>query len=126
MSSTIGGVTLPDVVIENEFAQAGVRSVVEFSLGGQPIVWEDYKYGKYIDLVGSTNQAWITRETLNDLLALIEIPSVSYTLDYEGDTITVRFRHEDPPVLIADPIAPRPNQGDSDYYNNLRIKLMEV
>ncbi len=126
MSITLGGVSLPDLVIADEFSQQHVRGVVEFSLGGTPNIWEDQQFGPDLDLVGSNDVGWIDRETLTDLQALARVPLVSYTLDYEGVIKTVRFRHEDQPVLQANAIIPRPNHVDGDYYNNVRIKLMEV
>lgn len=126
MSITLAGITLPDLVIEDEYAQAGVRSVVEFSLGGRPIIWEDEKFGRTIDLVGGNDTGWIERSTLEQLKALANVPLQEFVLDYEGETKSVRFRQEDPPVISALPILPRPNHVDGDWYANVRIKLMEV
>jgi len=126
MSITLGGISLPDLTKDGEFSQQQVRAVVEFSLGGTPNIWEDLKYGKSIDLIGTSDTGWIDRQTLLDLQALVGVPLVSYSLDYEGELKTVRFRHEDQPVIEADPIIPRPNHVTTDYYNNVRIKLMEV
>jgi hypothetical protein len=126
MSITLAGISLPDLVIEDEYAQAGVRSVVEFSLGGRPIIWEDLRYGKTIDLVGTGDTGWIDRSTLEQLQSIANIPLQEFTLDYEGELKSVRFRQEDPPVISATPILPRPNHVDGDWYANVRIKLMEV
>lgn len=123
---SLGGVVLPDVVIDNEFGEHKVRSVVEFSLGGRPIIWEDVAYGPALDLVGGEDYAWIDRQTLKELQGLSAVPQSSYTLIYESDTFLVRFRNEDAPVIEAQPIVARPNQDDSDWYQNLRIKLMKL
>jgi len=126
MAITLGGISLPDVVIENEFSQRQVRAVVEFSLGGSPLIWEDNYYGKDITLVGADDFAWIDRSTLQQLFAIAGVPNAFYTLDYEGELYSVRFKHEMPPVISATPIVPRPNHDSGDYYNNLEIRLMEI
>jgi len=126
MAITLGGVDLPDLLIENEFGFPGVDSRVEFSLGGTPIIWEQEMTGKPIDLRGTTDTGWITRSVLQSLYALAAVPGATYTLDYEGTIYTVRFRNEDRPVLAAKPAVGRPNQDTTDYYSDVSIKLMEV
>lgn len=126
MSIQLGGVDLPDLVIDAEYAQVNVASVVEFSLGGTPLIWEDNRFGNELDLVGGEDFGWIDRDTMEQLLALSSVPNNTYTLDFEGDIKVVRFRNESPPAISADPIIPRPNHDGSDWYNNVRIKLMEV
>jgi len=59
-------------------------------------------------------------------LKALVTPGATYTLSYEGQTMTVRFRSEDHPPVSAAAIIPRPNHADTDYYNNVRIKLMKV
>jgi len=125
MAITLDAVTLPDLVIENEYEWSGVRAVAEHSLGGTPIIWEQENYGRPLDLTGGPEYGWVTRETLNDLQALAAVPGATYTLTYESDTYTVRFRHEET-AISARPIIPRPNHVDADYYNNVVIRLMEV
>lgn len=119
-------IELPDLVIEDEFAFTGVEARVDRSLGGAPIIWEQEIAGRPIDLTGDERSAWITRDTLEDLKTLAAVPGATYTLTYESDTYTVRFRHEEPPAIMADPLVPRPNHADGDYYKNVRLKLMEI
>ena len=124
MAITLAGIDLPDLVRVSEYAQYGTRAVVEFSLGGKPIVWEDLKYGESFDLGGTSDTGWISRSTLEALAAIAAVPLQIYTLDYEGDIKSVRFRQEEPPVVSAQPIIPRPNHENEDWYNNVLIKLM--
>lgn len=126
MAIALGGIELPDLVIENEFGFTGVQSVVESALDGTPNIWEAPASGKPIDLVGGSDTAWITRATLIDLHALASVPGVSYSLSYEGTDYAVRFRNEEPPAIEATPLLPRPNPDDTDYYHSIRIKLMEI
>lgn len=124
MAITLDGISLPDLVIESEFAETKVRSVVEESLGGKPIVWETSRTLRILDLVGGSDFGWIERSVLALMRAKADIAGATYILVYESDTYTVRFRNEDSPTIEADPIIPRPNHADEDYYNNVRLKLM--
>jgi len=126
MAITLGGIELPDLTIENEFGWTGVRSEVDRSSGGAPIIWEDVKTGQALDLVGRADTAWIMRATLKALRALAAVPRANYTLNYEGTEYTVRFRNEDGEAIYAEPLVPRPNHEDTDYYRNVCIRLMIV
>jgi len=124
MAVTLESVVLPDLIIENEFAWTGVSAEVARTLAQNLIIWEEEKTGKPLDLVGDYLHGWITRETLNEILELSKVTGASYELQYETDLYVVRFRHEDPPVIEASPLIPRPNQGGTDYYSNVRLKFM--
>jgi len=126
MAITLDSITLPDVLRYEEFGDSSVRADVRMSLGGAPIVFEQAVGGKYIDLVGTADQAFITRSVLMSLRALARIPYAEYTLTYESDVYTVRFRSEEQPVIEAEALVDRPNHDSTDWYNNVRIKLMEI
>lgn len=126
MAITLEAISLPDLVISDEFAWSGVYSEVDRALSGGVIIWEKEIYGTPIDLVCGSDTAWIERSVLLELKTLVEVPNATYTLDYEGVVKTVRFRHEEGSVIIATPIVGRPNHEDSDLYSNVVIKLMEV
>ena len=123
---TLDGIQLPDLVIEDEFGFTGISSVVEHSLSGKPIIWEQKIGGKPITLKGTNRDAWIARSTLQQIHALATVVGAYYILNYESRIYSVRFRNEDVPVITATPITPRPNHDSNDYYNNLLIKLMEA
>lgn len=126
MAITLGGITCPDLLIDDEFSQTGVDGEVVMSLGGKPLIFEREISGKIIDLVGTVNQAWMARSILSSIFTLASLPHVSYQLSYEGAITTVRFRSENPPVIEATPLIPRPNQAVTDWYYNIKIKLMEM
>lgn len=126
MAISLDSVSLPDLLMDNEFGWNGVQAVVEMSLGGRPIVWEGSASGKEIDLVGGSDWGWMDRTTLLALQALASVPQATYTLSYEGASYTVRFRHEDNPTIEAEPIIPRPNPSGTDWFRNVTIRLMEV
>ncbi|MGD8388654.1 MAG: hypothetical protein PVG49_16025 [Desulfobacteraceae bacterium] len=124
MAITLGGIGLPDLTIENEFGWTGVEAAVDRSVGRVPIIWEREISGQALDLVGTADTAWITRATLKALRALAAVLRATYTLNYEGTEYTVRFRNEDGEAIYAEPRVPRPNHEDTDYYRNVRIRLM--
>ena len=126
MAITIDGITLPDLVMENEFSRSMVEARTARTLGGKMNIWEQAVSGRNIDLAGGDDFGLITREVLQQLLDLSAAANAFYILSYEGAVYTVRFRHEDGAPIEATPVVARPNQEDGDWYNNVRIKLMEV
>ena len=127
MAITLGGISLPDLTLSDEFSSPPVAAVVERSIINTPVVFEaEAASGRPITLIGGTDTAWITRTVLQSLYALASVPGATYALNYEGTEYTVRFRNEDPPAISAEPRIPRPNAAGTDYYRNVTIKLMEV
>ena len=126
MTIQIETIVLPDLIIAEAF-EPPVTARVEQSVINTPIVFETEKpSGQAITLTGGEDTGWITRSTMLSLVALASVPGATYTLNYEGVTYTVRFRHEDPPVIAAEAIVPRPNAAGTDYYRNVSIRLVEV
>jgi hypothetical protein len=126
MSLSLSGILLPDLVLSDDFGWTGIVGSSERSLGGRPIVFEAAISGRPLDLYGGPDFGWITKSTLAQLVSLASVPFQSFTLVYEGASYNVRFRHEDSPAISADPLIPRPNSEDTDYYNNVLIKLKEA
>jgi hypothetical protein len=126
MAISLGGVTLSDdLIIEDDLGDPQIDAVVDTSDWGTPIVYEKERSFRALDLIGDSDRAWMSRSTLVSLKALVTV-GAEYELSCEGDTYTVRFRTEELPVIEATPIIKRPNMDASDWYNNIRIKLMEV
>lgn len=127
MSITLGGVSLPDAVVVDEFSTPGVVATATRTAGGGVNVQEfAIVSGEPLVLAGGEDFAWISRATLVALRALADVPNATYTLSYEGTSFSVRFANESPPAISATPILPRPNHSGTDYYNNLRIALMRI
>lgn len=126
MSISIDAVELPDLVPvpDFEFGDSGVDSRFYQSRAGTPIIFEQSRGYKEVDLVGGSNTGWVTRDTLKNLQSIANIPNTEYTLTYEGVLYNIRFRNWEQPVIEADPLVPRPNPSDSDLYHNLVIKLI--
>lgn len=126
MAITLGGISLSDdLILEDDIGDPQIDAVMETSDWGTPIVYEKERSFRHLDLIGDSDRGWTARSTLVNLKALVTV-GAEYTLSYEGTEYTVRFRTEELPVIEATPIIKRPNVADGDWYNNIRIKLMEV
>ncbi|MEA3272484.1 MAG: hypothetical protein U9P90_02345 [Patescibacteria group bacterium] len=123
---TLGGISLPELAIENEFGRTAVDSSVEFALDTTPHVWEQSKLWKPLDLVGTSSTCMMYRSELVELKALADVVDATYTLVHNSITRTVRFRNEEPDVIEAIPLGPREGMTDTDIYTSIRIKLMEI
>ena len=122
----LGAVTLPPYLLwQDELSWAKVEQGAEYLLSGSLEIQTGVKLaGRPITLVGEQNRGWIERSTLLALLALTETPQV-LTLDYHGREFQVRFRFGDGAVS-ATPIVVRIPPRETDKYNNLIIRLLEV
>lgn len=125
---TIDGMDIPDLRLENRYNYSPVRAVVAQALAGNPIIFEDAAgyAGRPCDLTGTDGSGWITRQELENLIALAAVPNASYTMIYSGETMTVRFRNEDQPVIEAEPVLPVTDDDDTDWFNNVRVKFMRL
>lgn len=124
MSITLDSITLPDLLLDQEFSKSKVRGIAQETLGGKPVIWESARTMKSFDLVGGYSYGWIARSVLAELRVIADVVGATYTLVYESDTLTVRFRSEAGDAISASPIVGRPNHVDGDWYNNVTIKLM--
>ena len=122
----LGAVTLPPYLLwQDELSWAKVEQGAEYLLSGSLEIQTGVKLaGRPITLVGEQNRGWIEHSTLLALLALTETPQV-LTLDYHGREFQVRFRFGDGAVS-ATPIVVRIPPRETDKYNNLIIRLLEV
>lgn len=120
-------IDLTGLVIDGEFSKSLVDSRLEYSLNGRPIIWEqDIPSGEKLDLIGFDDMGWLSKEIMDALQTLAGVPNAVYHLRYEGSLKTVRFRNEEPPVIYGELLVPRSNTENSDWYKNIRIKLMEI
>lgn len=124
MSITLDSITLPDLLLDQEFSKSKVRGIAQETLGGKPVIWESARTMKSFDLVGGYSYGWIARSVLAELRVIADVVGATYILVYESDTLTVRFRSEVGDAISAFPIVGRPNHVDGDWYNNVTIKLM--
>jgi hypothetical protein len=123
---TLEGIDLGDLVIIDEFDFSPVSAQVSETIGGGLVIWEQTRSGAPLDLAGGPDFGWLTRSVLLQVKVLSAVPNATYTLIFNGATRRVRFRHEAGAPVSATPLVARPNHSDTDYYNNVQIKLMEV
>jgi len=125
--SSLNGIDLgSDIYIENEHSISRVQSVMVRAKEGVPLIWEQSMPSPEFDLVGQSNRGVLRKEVMDQLQALANTPNSQYTLVYNGETKTVCFRNWEGEVITGTPIGPREVMSNTDFYTNVRIKLMEV
>lgn len=127
MTITLGGVTLPDNMhLEGPFRWSGVAGSVDRSLGGGLIIWEgELIGGEILDLVAEPDSGWVEFSTVGQLQAIASLAGAEYELNYRSRIYTVRFRHEDSPVLDLVPLmSEREFESDSYYYGKIKLMVM--
>lgn len=125
--SVLGGVDLgSDIHIENEYSISRVDSIMERSRGDIPIIWEQSAGPQPFDLIGLSNRGVLTRAKMEQLLSLASSTNSIFSFTYNGTTKNVCFRHWEGDVIEAEPLGPREEMTDNDFYRSVRIKLMEV
>jgi len=85
--------------------------------------------GRPITLVGAADMAWVTRATVEQLLAWASIPVDAATGRFaltlaDGRSFTVAFRHADTPIE-SEPVLGFPARADTDFYR-LTLKFLEL
>lgn len=127
---TLGGVTLnPDLQLDPQlYGIDRVSAVSEWSRGGKQLVYERLDKSVPVALVGGTDWGGMTRTTMAALYALVPVVDTTYTLSYHGTTMTVRFRHEERPVISCRPIGTwrRDQEAATNLFVDVQIKLMWV
>ncbi|MBF0464028.1 MAG: hypothetical protein HQK88_11180 [Nitrospirae bacterium] len=122
----LGDVILPnDLTWPNWFEWTGISETVERTLSGDVVIYGTEITGQIIDLTSGSDYGWITYKDLKMLVDMASVYGETYELNYNGDTFTVRFRHEDSPVLEFTPVTDAAEFIDNDYFYGV-IKLMEV
>lgn len=131
MAITLNGLTLPEGTIwENRHQSKIVIGVGEHTLDGGIVTWEKSIIAGFpIDLVSHENSGWITKTDLDTLIGYAEVSKATYDFAYdtlgENYTATVRFRHEDAPVVAFNPLIAQMTYQNTDYFYGV-IKLMSV
>lgn len=120
-----------DLQWEDEFKFSYGAGVAERALDGSIVIQQRaYSGGRPITLVGTESTGWQTRAIVESLVELTKDITRSFTLTIgEGPsqrTFTVRFRHEDPPVVDFTPITLVPDSPASDFWYYGTVKLRAV
>lgn len=127
LSDGVTTLTLPgDLAWTDEYTWSPVVQESGYSLTGALIIETASKLaGRPITLQGAADCAWITRAMVNQLSSWRDVPGQQLTITLRGTARTVTFRHEDAPVIEADPILFYGDPIDDDDYR-ATIKLMEI
>ncbi len=122
---TIEGVDITGLVIEDDFVSQ-VVGVTQTANDGSLIVYEQAIKFKELNLIGGADWGWLNKDTLTQLRDMSNVIGAVYEFDYEGELSVVRFRSEDIPVVYGKSLIKRSNTQDTDYYNDIVIKLTQV
>ena len=76
-------------------------------------------------LQGEATRGWQTRLTVEYLKALASTPGLTFTVNYEGDSYTARFAHEDAPTIVFRPVTPVDDPDDAFWYTGT-IKMRVI
>lgn len=122
---TLNGIDLMGLVISDNLAFSGVRTDVAKTLAGGMVVWEQKDFfGELITIVGGDSWGCLQYGTLKQIKQLSEVVGGRYILDTGVEQRLVRFLTESQPVVDAKPIVSVPNPQDTDWFQNIMIKLM--
>lgn len=125
MSTTLNGINLEGLIIDDDY-DLKIDTIFQKSCNGSPILYSKERTFKNINLIGGSDWGWVSKYNLNLLKSIASVQNATYELNYENNIYKVRFRTEEPPVISANPLIKRPNIQNTDYNNNILIKLMEV
>lgn len=126
MANNLNGIPLPLLKFENELSRSAVVAQTERAKAGNLLLYAGTARNLPIDLSGDSDGAWMERSDLLELKALADIPNAVYPMEYNGENYTVRFRHEDAPVIEAEPLKLYGNPPETAKYRNIRIRLTEI
>jgi hypothetical protein len=111
---------------DNLHGKSGLDGVMNRARDGTAHIWEQSSKNSDFDLVGSSNTGIIYVSQIKALNALASVPGAIYSLIYNSETISVRFRTWEQPVIEHNPLGPREVMNDNDILTNVRIKLQEA
>lgn len=122
MANILGGVVLPEGAIWRDRRQwSPVGQEVAPTIGGGMVIWSTrLSSGRPITIELTAEHAWVDTNTADALQRLADVPDAVYTMAWDNTSRRVRFKHQDPPALSLEPLAP-----GLDWFVG-QIKLMEV
>ena len=128
MAITLDAIDLPDdLVWGDEFGWSNVTQDVQKSLTGALIIQESVQTkGRIITIAGTQDSAWITKTTLDLILAKANVPDTIMTLLYHGESFNVMFsRSGNTSPVDAKSIIDYSNR-DADCPYSVTLKFIEV
>ena len=128
MAITLDAITLPDdLVWGDEYGWSNVTQDIKKSLAGSLIIQESSQTkGRIMTVAGSNVSGWITKATLDLLLAKANTPDTIMTLTYHGTPYTVMFsRSGNASPVNAKQIVDFTDPTATDVYS-VALKFIEV
>lgn len=123
----IAGINLGDGLFwANRFGHTPIEGAMVRARDGTPIIWEQQVPLRDFNLTGTNSTGTISGKILSQLSELASIPNGVYTLVHNNQAISVRFRTWEQPVIEASLVGPRENEGETDIYYNVILKLQEA
>lgn len=128
MTIVLGEITLPeDLEWTDEFDWCPVEDSIDTALSGSLVIHSGTRpKGRPITLAGSDDSAApITREDLEKIKALADVPQSGLVLDYHGRSFNVRFRYSEKPYS-AKPVLYNYESRENGGLYTVTIRLMEI
>ncbi|MBF0370984.1 MAG: hypothetical protein HQL52_16165 [Magnetococcales bacterium] len=105
-------IILPDSLqwIDRHQASSTAQSL-DYTLAGNPVLFaQGLEKGRPITLEAAEEVTWLDQETVDALLDLANQAGATFSLNWEGEWLTVMFRHNEPPAVSLHPIWPHHTQ----------------
>lgn len=114
---SIGGVALNvSMQWQDRHVSQDVEQTVRRTLTGNMVVFSaGLVKGQKVTLVSTEESGWLTKATVDSLLALASVPGAVYSMIHAGVSYSVIFRHDESPAVDFQPLIPRMSMGDGDY-----------
>jgi hypothetical protein len=124
---SIGGVALDDDLIwSDRYTSTHVEQHNKRTLGGRLVTYTgELLAGVPITLNAVSDQGWLTKAQVVALLAIANVPGATYALVFGAENYTVMFDNSNGPAVNMQPIVPRSNDDDADWFTGT-IKLITV
>ena len=114
-------IALDGMVQTNTFSADLPKCEALSAADGSLVVFVEKSTSKNIDLESYEDSGWINVENAELLYEAAASVTGVYSLEIEGRTHSVRFRHEDAPALVLNPVS----RGVDNYFFG-KIKLKTV
>jgi len=130
MTITLDAITLnPDLQLDPPlYSIDRVEAATAWTRGGAQVRWERLRKSVPINLKGGPDWGGMERSVLAALYATVNAVDQVFTLDYHGTAMTVKWRHEEAPVIECHPISiyRRDEESDNDFFVDIVLKFMWV
>lgn len=124
---TLGALTLPDALVwVDRFTPNPVAQSFKRSYGGRVLLTSlQLIAGRAITLEAGQTYGWIDKSVADELIIMSQQVGATYSLVFGLETMTVMFRHYEPPAVELTPFVPRTEHEATDILIG-RIKLVTV